>query len=108
MPTPLKTKKARLERERKARKQAKQKARRARNLRHLRGAHVNRETHVLVHTWVTEPAASISGVCPDCDDMDGVQIMDGDSFDVDTVEGDPWPPVHPNCNCEILSEWVPR
>jgi hypothetical protein len=107
MPKPLKTKKARLDRERRERQARERKNRRARNLRRLRGAGIDRDKFVLVHTWITN-SDTLSGVCPECDEMDGVQIVDGDEFDIETVDGDPWPPVHPNCVCEISSEWVPR
>ena len=64
-----------------------------------------RRTHILIHTWVT--GSSKAGTCEDCDAMDGEQIEDGDAFDVENLDGDPWPPLHPNCVCEIASEWVP-
>jgi hypothetical protein len=63
------------------------------------------EEHVLV--WVVEDSPT---TCDDCDAMDGVMISERDATDfsefIDTWNGDGLPPVHPNCNCTVETEFV--
>lgn len=56
---------------------------------------------VLIHTWVVD-----GDPCDVCDEMDGVTIEDGEEFEIDTWNDDGLPPVHPNCMCQIESQWT--
>jgi outer membrane biosynthesis protein TonB len=56
---------------------------------------------ILIHTWVVD-----GDPCDVCDEMDGVTIEDGEEFEIDTWNDDGLPPVHPNCMCQIESQWV--
>ena len=72
----------------------------------LAAAHARKRKHkvgdmVLVHTWICD-----NDPCPDCEDMDGQSIEDGEEFEIQTYDGSGAPPVHPNCNCQVESTWV--
>ena len=102
-------KKARSKRAKKAaktRKANKTKAKAKRESAKFRKQKSRRRAHaigdmVLIHTWVCD-----ADPCPDCEDLDGMSIEDGEEFPIETYDGSGSPPVHPNCNCQVESTWV--